>query len=231
MQLLRRPEIFQILHLTALACGLPRASGLHPIGDTACARHLAPMKTLPLVGKRWLFGILLLGVSIGLLPHAEAVPPNELEKKARGALSRLFRHSRVASENADRAYAILVFPDTKKLALGVGVETATGVLFERMKARSFHNLTALSCGLEIGIQKFGYAIFFMSEDALDYLYDSRGFEIGSSPNLVIGDGIFSQSASTTNQRPGILTFAFAQTGLMMNVGVHIAKITEYEPGD
>jgi hypothetical protein len=85
--------------------------------------------------------------------------------------------------------------------------------------------------LELGIQKFGYAIFFMSEDALDYLYDSRGFEIGSSPNLVIGDGIFSQSASTTNQRPGILTFAFSQTGMMMNIGVHIAKITEYEPSD
>jgi lipid-binding SYLF domain-containing protein len=100
-----------------------------------------------------------------------------------------------------------------------------------MKPLSFHNLTGLSCGLELGIQKFGYAIFFMSEDALDYLYDSRGFEIGTSPSLVIGDGIFSHSASTTNNRPGILTFAFNKTGLMLDVGVHLAKITEYEPGD
>jgi lipid-binding SYLF domain-containing protein len=189
------------------------------------------MKTPHLVGKRCLFGILLLCLSIGLLPHAEAVSPNEIEKKARGALSRLFRRSRVAAENADRAYAILVFPEAKKLALGIGVETATGVLFEKSKPMSFYNLTGFSCGLEMGIQKFGYAIFFMNEDALDYLYDSRGFEIGSSPSLVIADGIFSHSASSTNQRPGILTFAFSQTGLMLNIGVHIAKITEYEPSE
>lgn len=189
------------------------------------------MKTLPLFGKRWVCAVLFLCLTIGLLPHAEAVPPNEIEKKARGALSRLFRHNRVAAANVDHAYAVLVFPEAKKLALGIGVETATGVLFEKTKARSFYNLTAFSCGLELGIQKFGYAIFFMNEDALDYLYDSRGFEIGSSPSLVIADGIFSHSASTTNNRPGILTFAFSQTGLMLDIGVHITKITEYEPGD
>ena len=137
----------------------------------------------------------------------------------------------MAAANVDHAYAVLVFPEAKKLALGIGVETATGVLFEKTKARSFYNLTGLSFGLELGIKKFGYAIFFMNEDALDYLYDSRGFEIGSSPSLVIADGIFSHSASTTNNRPGILTFAFSQTGLMLDIGVHITKITEYEPGD
>jgi lipid-binding SYLF domain-containing protein len=189
------------------------------------------MKTLPHFGKRWICGILFLCLAVGFLPRAEADAPNEIEKKARGALSRLFRHNREAVENVDRAYAILVFPEAKKLALGIGVETATGVLFEKRKARSFYNLTGFSCGLEMGIQKFGYAIFFMNEDALDYLYDSRGFEIGSSPSLVIASGIFSHSASTTNKRPGILTFAFNQTGLMLDIGIHIAKITEYEPGD
>jgi hypothetical protein len=137
------------------------------------------MKTLPFFGKQWVCGLLLLCLSIGLLPHAEAIPPNEIEKKARDALSHHFRRSQVAAENTDRAYAI----------------------------------------------------FFMNEDALDYFYDSRGFEIGSSPSLVIADGVFSHSASSSNQRPGILTFAFNQTGLMLDIGVHIAKITKFEPGD
>ena len=181
--------------------------------------------------KRCLPGILALFLVAGSSHEAAADSPNQLEKKARGALSRLYRHNRLAAENADAAYAILVFPEAKKLALGVGVTTATGVLFEKMKPLSFHNLTGLSCGLELGIQKFGYAIFFMSEDALDYLYDSRGFEIGSSPSLVIADGILSGSASTTTQRPGILTFAFSHTGLALNLGIHIAKITEYEPSE
>lgn len=189
------------------------------------------MKNPSGLGQGYLIGILALILALGCSTEAAADSPTQLEKKARGALSRLFRHNQSAAENVDAAYAILVFPEARKLALGVGVTTATGVLFEKTKPLSFHNLTAISCGVEFGIQKFGYAIFFMSEEALNYLYDSRGFEIGSSPNLVIADGIFSGSTTTTNHRPGILTFAFSHTGLALDVGIHIAKITEYEPSE
>lgn len=166
-----------------------------------------------------------------LSQRACADSPNELEKKARGALSRLYKHNKVAAENVDRAFAVLVFPEARKLALGLGLETATGILFQRMKPISFHNLTAFSCGLEIGVKKFGYAIFFMSEEALDYLYDSRGLELGTSPSLIVADRIFSGSFGTTDQKKGIITFTFHQTGLMLDVGVHLAKITEYEPSE
>ena len=175
--------------------------------------------------------LLIICVATLLIPHASADSPNVLEKKARGALSRIYRHNKIAAENADRAYAILVFPEARKLALGVGVETATGILFERMKARSFYNLTAFSWGLELGIEKFGYAIYFMDEGALDYLYNSRGLEIGGSPSLVVADSILSGSFSTTAKKGGILIFRFNQTGLMLDIGLHVAKITEYEPSE
>jgi len=189
------------------------------------------MKNPSGLGNRRLLGLLAVCLVVASPCEARADSPGQLENKARGALSRLFRQNRQAAENIDSAYAVIVFPEARKISLGLGVTTATGVLFEKMKPFSFHNLTAFSLGLELGIQKFGYAIFFMNEEALDYLYDSRGFEIGSSPSLVIADGIFSGSKSTTTQRPGILTFAFSHAGLALNVGVHIAKITEYEPSE
>jgi lipid-binding SYLF domain-containing protein len=175
--------------------------------------------------------LLTICVATLLIPHASADSPNELEKKARGALSRLYRHNKIAAENIDRAYAVLVFPEARKLALGVGLETATGILFERMKPLSFYNLTAFSCGLELGIEKFGYAIFFMDEGALDYLYNSRGLEIGGSPSLVVADSILAGSFGTTAEKNGILTFRFNQTGLMLDIGIHLAKFTEYEPSE
>ncbi|MEI8292350.1 MAG: twin-arginine translocation pathway signal protein [bacterium] len=180
---------------------------------------------------RSLCGILIACLCIGHLPQARADSPNEIEKKARGALSRLYRHNRLAAENVENAIAILVFPEAKKLALGAGLETATGVLFRNQKPISFHNLTALSCGLEFGIQKFGHALFFMDEGALDHLYNSRGLDIGTTSSLVVADGIFADSCSTTANTPGILVFTFNQTGLMLDIGLQIAKITEYEPGD
>ena len=175
--------------------------------------------------------VLMICVTTLFMPQASAESPNELEKKARGALSRLYRHNKIAAENVDRAYAVLVFPEARKLALGVGLETATGILFERMKARSFYNRTAFSCGLEFGIEKFGYAIFFMDEGALEYLYDSRGLERGSSPSLVVADSIFANSFTTTAKKNGILTFRFNQTGLILDIGLHVAKLTEYEPSE
>lgn len=166
-----------------------------------------------------------------MVPSACADSPNELEKKARGALSRLYRRDKLAAENVDRAFAVLVFPEVRKLALGVGLETATGILFQHMKPMSFHNLTGFSCGLEIGVEKFEYAIFFMNADALDHLYDSRGLEIRTSPSLIVADRIFSGSVGTTKQKDGILTFTFHQTGLMLDIGLNLAKITEYEPSE
>ena len=175
--------------------------------------------------------VLMICVTTLFMPEASAESPNELEKKARGALSRLYRHNKIAAENVDRAYAVLMFPEARKLALGVGLETATGILFERMKARSFYNRTAFSCGLEFGIEKFGYAIFFMDEGMLEYLYDSRGLEIGSSPSLVVANSILATSFTTTAKKNGILTFKFNQTGLILNIGLHVAKLTEYEPSE
>lgn len=167
----------------------------------------------------------------GFAPRACADSPNELEKKARGSLSRLYKRNKLAADNVNRAFAVLVFPDARKLALGLGLETATGILFQRMKPVSFHNLTAFSCGLGMGVRKFDYAIFFMTEDALDYLYDSRGFDLGTSPSLIVADSICSGSFGTTSQKEGILTFTFHQTGFMVDVGLNLAKITEYEPSD
>ena len=157
--------------------------------------------------------------------------PNEVEKKARGALSRLYRHNQLASGNVDRALAVLVFPEVRKLALGVGVETSTGILFQKGKPLSFYNLTGFSCGLEIGIQKFSHAIFFMDEQALAYLYDSRGLALGCSPGLVVADRIFADSFSTIACQAGVLAFTFHHTGLMLDIGLNVSKMTEYEPSE
>lgn len=157
--------------------------------------------------------------------------PGELERKALGALSRLYRHDTFAAENANRAYAILVFPEARKIAAGFGIETATGVLFTEGKSLSFYNLTGLSCGFEIGIRKFAFAIFFNDESAFQRFKDATGFMLGCSHNLVIADDIVSRNSSTTTRQPGVQGFVFNQSGFMLDLGIHISKITEYEPGE
>jgi lipid-binding SYLF domain-containing protein len=52
----------------------------------------------------------------------------------------------------------------------------------------YYRSVAASCGLQIGVQKFGYAMFFMSDQALEYLDKSDGWELGAGPSIVVLDG-------------------------------------------
>jgi hypothetical protein len=81
------------------------------------------------------------------------------------------------------------------------------------------------------LKNSGPAYFFMNEAALEQLQSCRGFDLGMTSSLVIADGNFRGSSSTMAQFPDILVFTFNETGLLLGVGVHLAKITEYEPGD
>jgi lipid-binding SYLF domain-containing protein len=64
----------------------------------------------------------------------------------------------------------------------------------------FYNTTAASYGLQAGVQKFGYAMFFMDNQALNYLRKSGGWELGSAPSVVVVDEGFARGLSTTSIR-------------------------------
>ena len=46
---------------------------------------------------------------------------------------------------------------------------------------------AVSYGLQLGVQWFGYAMFFRSDKAHGYLDSSDGWEVGTAPSIVTVD--------------------------------------------
>ena len=69
----------------------------------------------------------------------------------------------------------------------------------------------------------------MTEDALRYLDQSKGFEVGADANVaVINQGITVDATSTTIQDP-IVGFAFGQKGLMAGATFEGSKITRFTP--
>ena len=164
-------------------------------------------------------------------PNALALSKPELEREALGALSKLYSRNSVAAEWGRSSIAALVFPGAHMVGLGLAVQTGTGVLFYRNAAAAYFNLTGFSIGLEAGVQKFDYTIFFEDDAALDKLYQAGGFEFGTAPTLVIGDGIFAGKLSTTSMRAGVRPFLSGQTGFMISLGLGKTKLTEYSPGE
>ncbi len=159
--------------------------------------------------------------------HAES--RKEMERSARSALSQLYETTPAAKTLGKEAAGVLVFPEILKGGFVVAGQYGNGVLFKRGKAAGYYNTSSASFGLQAGIQKFGYALFFMTEDDLKYLSDSRGWEVGAAPSLTIVDTGVARSLSTTTLRNGVYAFFFGQRGLMGGLSLQGTKITEIHP--
>lgn len=174
---------------------------------------------------------LFLAVAAACLGNAAAFSKPELEREARGALSKVYSRNSVAADLGRRCVAVLVFPDAHMVGLGLAIQSGTGVLFFKNTPAAYFNLTGISAGLELGVQKFDYAIFFEDQTALDELYRWGGFEFGIAPSLVVADGILSGKLSTSSVKSGVHPFLFGQEGLMISLGIGKNKLTEYSPSE
>lgn len=157
-------------------------------------------------------------------PEGEAARVKERE--ARAALERLYQQSTEAKRLSSGAAGVLVFPEVTKAGFVVGGQYGDGVLFKQGRFAGFYNSTSVSAGLQAGAQQLGYALFFMSENDLSYLERSKGWEIGTNPNLTIIDRGYSTSLTSTTAREGIYAFFFDQKGLMAGIGLQGTKITK-----
>ncbi len=182
-------------------------------GGMALAVALTGLVLLALLGKP--------GVAVG----ASAA---EIEKKSETALGNLVAKNLVAKKLVPDAKGILVFPSIVKGGLMVGGQAGEGVLYKGGKASGYYNTVAVSYGLQAGVQKFGYALLFMDSDSLSQFANSKGFEIGVGPSIVVVDEGVGKALTTETVRKGIYAFIFDQEGLMAGLGIQGSKITKID---
>jgi len=150
----------------------------------------------------------------------------ELRRDAQNALNSLYAKNPGAKAIGKDAIAVLVFPGVVKAGLGVGGQYGEGVLFRGGKATAYYNTAGASMGLQAGAQKYGYAMFFLSEETLKYLDKSDGFEVGVGPSVVIADEGLAKATTTTTVKDKIYAFIFNQSGAMAALGIQGNKITK-----
>lgn len=159
---------------------------------------------------------------------ADAASAAEIEREARATLEQLYSESSAAKALGQKAEGILVFPSIVKAGFMVGGQYGEGALFENGDVSGYYRTIQGSYGLQLGFQKYGYALFFMSQPALDWLEKSKGWELGVGPSIVVMDKGAATSASTTTGQAEIYAFFFSQQGLMGGLGIQGTKITRIE---
>lgn len=150
--------------------------------------------------------------------------PASLTGESRAALRQLIAHNPAAQKLSENAIAVLVFPNVVKAGFVVGAQGGDGVLFVRGRASGRYRTAAASYGLQAGVQKFGYALFFMNQKAVDWVNDTHGWEIGTGPSVVLLDKGMARSFSSNTLHSGIYAFTFDQEGLMAGTGIQGSKI-------
>jgi lipid-binding SYLF domain-containing protein len=174
--------------------------------------------------------VLLAGLTL-LAPSrpALAASASEIRSEANAALQSLYKSVPGTRELGAKARGILVFPKILKAGFIVGAQGGDGAMFKGGKTVGYYRTLAGSYGFQAGVQSFGYALFFMSDDALKYVDKTDGWEVGTGPSLVVADEGFGKSFSTTTLQKGVYAFIFDQKGLMGGIGVQGSKITRIHP--
>lgn len=173
------------------------------------------------------FALTTAAIAPAILPTAaEAATQGAIEKHSSEALAQLYASNPTAKAIGAKAKGILIFPSIVKAGLGVGGSFGEGELLMHGTVEKNYNSVSATVGPQIGAQGFGYVVFLMTDNAVKYLHESAGWEIGVGPTVVVVDDGVARNLSTSTLKDDAYAFIFDQKGLMAGVALEGTKITK-----
>ena len=180
------------------------------------------LRTLLLIVAATLAPVMMLGFA----NSAAAATASDLDSESQKALSDLYRTNPTAQKVGSQAKAILIFPNIVKAGLIFGGGYGEGELTMNGAVDNYYNTITGSWGLQAGAQSYGYVVFLMNDKAVKYIHDSKGWEFGVGPTVVIVNEGVAKNLSTTSLKDDAYAFIFGQQGLMAGVSLEGTKISQ-----
>ncbi len=182
--------------------------------------------------KQYARGLLVLAVaalSLLNLTPTFAADKAVLTKNSEAALESLYGKEPLAKAIREKAAGVLVFPSITKAGFIVGGSSGDGVLFKNGRAIDYYKTASVSVGFQAGMQSFGYALFFMTDAALENFRKSdSGWDAGAEANVVVAQSGASAEATAETAKSEIVAFVFDQKGVMGGVSLGGQKVTKVE---
>lgn len=165
-------------------------------------------------------------VAVSIMNQAGAATAEDLDKYSRQALQTLYKTEPLAEQMSRTAKAMLVFPNVIKAGLVFGGSYGEGVMIKGSKVVDYYNSITGSWGLQAGAQSYAYVVFLMTDDAVRYVENTKGWELGVGPTIVAVDEGVAKNLSTSSLKDDAYAFIFSQEGLMAGVSVEGTKISK-----
>ncbi len=158
--------------------------------------------------------------------YANAATAEDLNTDAAQALQSLYKSNPAAEAIGNKAKAILIFPKVTKAGLVFGGSYGEGVLMKGSNVEGYYNSVSASWGWQAGAESYGYVVFLMNEKAVSYLNDSKGWEVGVDPSVVVVNEGVAKKLSTSTLKDNAYAFIFDQQGLMVSLSIEGTKISK-----
>ncbi len=169
--------------------------------------------------------ILLTGLFLMLSPNAHAASKADIDAKIGSTMTVFYSHVKSGKALAQKAEAILVFPDVVKGGFIVGGEYGEGALLVGGKTKGYYSTAAASIGLQIGGQVKSEVIMFMTKSALSGFLNSSGWKAGVDGSIALIEVGAGGEIDTNTINDPIIGFIFSNKGLMFNFTFEGSKIT------
>jgi lipid-binding SYLF domain-containing protein len=145
----------------------------------------------------------------------------------------LFRQQVPAADAYLRdAKGVLIFPQVIQAGIGIGGEYGEGVMRVAGRDTGYYSVAAGSFGIQFGAQAKSVVVLFMDRAALRHFQEKtamgNNFNVGIDGSIaIINVGGQAGVSTATINRP-IIGFVFNQKGLMYNLSLQGAKITQIQ---
>jgi lipid-binding SYLF domain-containing protein len=155
----------------------------------------------------------------------------QISHDSRAALRSLYAQNPTARAMGRKAKGVLVFPSVVKGGFIFGAQGGNGaMILNSGEISGYYETFSASYGFQAGLEEHGYALFFMNNKAFRNLDRSEGWEIGTSPNLVIvNHGVATALTTTTVDPNTTYAYFFNHRGLMGGLSLEGTKITRIHP--
>jgi lipid-binding SYLF domain-containing protein len=160
----------------------------------------------------------------GFAPRTLAADAADIDSDVYAALQALYQKVPGTQSMAEQAKAVLVFPNIVKAGFIVGAQYGQGAMVQNGAITGYYSIKAASYGLQVGVQGFGYAMFLMTDKAVAHLANSKGWELGVGPSIVILDEGIAKTLTTTTIKDDVFAVVFGQKGLMAGAGLQGSRI-------
>ena len=162
-------------------------------------------------------------------PPSSAAGASGIDTAANETLHSFVRQVPGASELANKAAGILVFPNVVKAGIGIGGEYGEGILLNQKQVEGYYNLISASFGFQLGVQARSIIIMFMTQDALAGFQRRAGWKIGVDGSVTVITVGVGGSIDTDEIVSPVIGFVLDQTGLMYNLTLEGTKISRIDP--